>query len=173
MKYIKIILLAVFLATTIFKFSGWKESSSTTVEAPTTWQNVLSYAQENLPLEGQLAADRDGFTYLKVDDRYIHDLYPMLGLRDNGFREPPYFRTKNSPGAHITVFYSDEHVSPAEVGKTFHFKLKDIEIVSSKNGSFAVLQVEAPELESLRQKYGLRGKIHGHEFHITLAKKRI
>ena len=98
----------------------------------------------------------------------------MLGLEEEGFREPPYFRTPEAPGAHISVFYVDEHIHPKEVGQTFHFKLNDIVIVHpSRTASYAVLQFEAPELEALRKKYGLSPKLHGYEFHISLAKKTI
>lgn len=52
------------------------------------WQVAIQYAQENLPLEGQLLAKSDGFGYIKVDDQYIHTLFPMLGLAKEGFEEP-------------------------------------------------------------------------------------
>lgn len=61
---------------------------------------------------------------------------------------------------------------PVEIGQTFHFKIKDIILVQpSKNASYAILQVESPEVEKLREKSGLSGKLHGHEYHISLAKK--
>lgn len=135
------------------------------------WDKVVSYARANLPLEGKLV-EKDGFFYLKVDNEYIHTLFPMLELSEKGFKEPPYFRSKNSTGAHISVFYKDEYISPEEIGKTFHFELKQIVIVQvSKEASYAVLQVVSPELEELRKKYGLSPKLHNHEFHISLAKK--
>lgn len=63
---------------------------------------------------------------------------------------------------------------PEEVGQYFHFELKQIVIVKpTKDTSYAVLQVESPELEKLREKYGLRPKLFGHEYHISLAKKTI
>lgn len=137
-------------------------------------QEALKYAQENLPKEGRLIVKPDGFTYLKVDDNYIYKLFPMLGLKEDGFREPPYFRTRSSPGAHISVFYKEEHIKPEEAGQYFQFKLKDIVIVRpSKYISFAILKVESPELEKLREKYGKSPKLLGHEFHITLAKKTV
>jgi hypothetical protein len=170
-KYITMMLL-------FFSFTaGW--STTETLErhsmppAPyPSWQEVIQYADETLPLEGQLVAKTDGFTYLKVDNAYIHTLFPMLGLKEEGYREPPYFRRPNSPGAHISVFYENEHIKPEEIGQTFHFKPKNIVIVKASNRvSYAILQVESPELEQLREKYGLSPKLQGHEFHITLGKK--
>lgn len=142
-------------------------------EATTSWQETVELARETLPQEGILILkDEKGFTYVKVDDDYIHALLPLLELEEEGFREPPYFRGKNSPGAHISVFYEDENVIADEIGQTFHFTLEQIVIVkTSKNVSWVVLQVKSPELEALRVKYGKSPLLHGHEFHITLGKK--
>lgn len=151
-----------------------KNQEQVAVTPSSHWNEVVQYAQENLPLEGKLLINSEGFGYLKVDDQYIRKLYPMLGLAKEGFREPPYFRSKNAPGAHISVFYVDERVHPKEIGQTFHFELKDIAIIhTSKTTSYAILQIQSHELEQLREKYGLSPKLHGHEFHISLAKKTI
>lgn len=137
-----------------------------------SWQEVLNYAQDNFSLEGQLIVKSDGFGYLKVSDDYIHALFPMLGLKEEGYNKPPYFRTEEAPGAHISIFYVNENIMPEEVGQYFHFELKQIVIVeSSKDTRYVVLQVESPELEKLREKYGLSPKLFGHDYHISLAKK--
>ncbi|MBA3239538.1 MAG: hypothetical protein H0T62_14510 [Parachlamydiaceae bacterium] len=138
----------------------------------TSFQKAIDFAQEHLPLTGELVFKSDGYAYLKVDDRYIRSLFPMLGLQKEGFRVPPFFRTKNSPGAHISIFYAKEHIVPKEIGQTFHFNLKNIVIVNTSTGSsYAILKIESPELEKLREKYGLNPKPSGHDFHISLAKK--
>jgi hypothetical protein len=138
------------------------------------FSDVLQFAQENLPLEGELLVNSDGFGYIKVPDEYIHTLFPMLGVAEEGFNEPTYFRSSESTGAHISVFYVDENIWPDEVGQIFKFNLKSIEIVNpSKTVSFAVLVIKSSEIEGLRVKYGLSPKLHGHEFHISLAKKVI
>ncbi len=139
-----------------------------------SFTEVVDYAREHLPLTGQLMVQPGGFGYLKVDDNYIRTLFPKLGLQKEGFRPPPYFRTKESPGAHISVFYENEHVKPEEKGQFFHFQLKKIAIIhTSKATSYAILEVESPELEKLREKYGLSPKLQGHDFHISLAKKSV
>jgi len=136
------------------------------------WDEVVTYARQHLPQEGTLARNSDGFVYLKVDNAYISELFPMLHLQSKGYREPPYSRTKDSPGAHISVIYVDEHITPAEIGQTFHFDVENIVIVNQgKKSSYAILQVKSAELEKLREKYGLSPKLKGHEFHISIAKK--
>ncbi len=139
-----------------------------------TWQGVLNYAQEHLPMEGQLLKKSNGLIYLKVDDDYIHTLFPLLGLKEEGFKKPPYFCTQEAIGAHISVIRADENkdIPLDEVGQYFRFELKQIVIVKpAKDKSYAVIQVAVPELEKLRQKYGLGPKPHGHEYHISLAIK--
>jgi len=155
---------------------GWESQhvlyNNAPLQSQGPWENIVDYARQNLPLQGTLMANSDGFVYLKVDDKYINTLFPLLKLKEAGFRKPPYFRREDSPGAHISVFYVKEHVKPTEVGQTFHFSLKDVVIVNpSKRASYAILQVDAPELEALREKYGVGPKLFGHEFHISLAKK--
>ena len=137
-----------------------------------SWTEVVEYARETLPLQATLVSNDEGFIYLDVDDAYIHKLYPLLGLTDDGFKKPPYFRRPDGIGAHITVFYVHENVLPDEIGDTFTFDLTDIVVVrATRDASYAILQVNSPELETLRKKYGRPGKINGHELHISLAKK--
>lgn len=136
------------------------------------WEKAFEYAKEQLPKEGVLRRKRDGFVYLKVDDRYIHALFPLLDLKKEGFRKPPYFRSFESPGAHISVFDSKDKVRPKEIGQTFSFELKKITVVHPSAGtSYVILELDAKELESLREKYGFPPKIRHHEFHISLGKQ--
>lgn len=134
------------------------------------WAETLAYAEKHLPKSGTLVQQSDGFAYIKVDDRYIFELFPRLLAE--GFEKPPYFRRKDSPGAHISVFYENEHIKAKEVGQNFNFKLiRIVEVKPNKNTSYIVLQVEATDLEKLRKGYGLTPKLNNHEFHISLAKK--
>lgn len=148
------------------------EKPQEAVARSTAWSEVVEYARSHFPQEGVLMKNRYGYVYLKVDDAYIHELFPMLGLEEEGYAEPPYFRSKRAPGAHISVIYEAEGVSPVEVGKRYSFTLEDIVIVKPTwDAYYAVIQVKAPELEALRIKYGLQPKLQGHEFHISIAKK--
>lgn len=140
----------------------------------TDWSKAVRFANQNLPKNGVLKRKSDGFVYLKVDDRYIYDLLPMLGIEHEEFRIPPYFRSTEAPGAHISVFYSDENVNPSEVGQIFEFTPKKIRVVrAGRHAKYAILVVESPQLEELRKRYGLSPLLKNHEFHITVGKKRI
>ena len=153
---------------------GGGTTTSTASQVTSAWQEAFDYAQAYLPKTGELVVKSDGFGYIRVDNAYIDTLFPMLDVRQDGFRKPPYFRRPEAPGAHISVFYENEHVRPAEVGEYFNFELKRIKIVNaSKDTSYVILEVDAPELEVLREKYGLSPKLFGHEFHITLAKRTL
>lgn len=139
-----------------------------------SWTEVVEFAQKNLPQEGVLIQKSDGYVYLKVDDNYIHQLFPMLGLEEEGYTEPPYFRSSDSPGAHISLFNADEQIVPEEVGKSYTFTLKKIVVVKpSQKKQYAILEVDAPELEAIRKKYGLNPKLQGYEYHISLAEKKL
>jgi hypothetical protein len=162
-----ILLILVFWASCQSCFLG----KTQTVTKEQAWTKAIDFAQTNLEKNGKLMQQADGFAYIKVDDAYIHDLYPLLDL-DKDFKEPPYFRRPNAPGAHISVFYENENIKVQEVGESFSFTLRNIEVVKvGKNKTYIVLVVDAPKLEQLRKKYGLTPKLKNHEFHITIAKK--
>jgi hypothetical protein len=179
MNNFKILIFSLCCALFTYSFpAAWATETSLKVEstedASPSWEEVVDYAREHFAMEGILMIKTDGFAYLKVDDEYIHTLFPMLGLTEDGFKEPPYFRSKEAPGAHISVFYESENIVPEEIGQSFPFELKQIVIVRpSRTTSYAVLQVESPELEKLRQKYGRSAKLFGHEYHISIGKKTI
>jgi hypothetical protein len=136
-------------------------------------KSIVHWAQENLPQMGILKEGRDGFVYLKVDDGYINQLFPMLS--NSEYTKPPYFRRLDSPGAHISVFYVDERRQTGEIkeiGQKFSFSLLRLAQVPPKTGKYIVLEVTSPGLEQLREKYGLSPLLKEHDFHITIAKKK-
>ncbi len=137
------------------------------------WSRVVAYADLHLSKTGVLIQKKDGYAYVKVDDGYIRDLFPRLNVAAE-YKMPPYFRRSDSPGAHISVVYENEHVKLKEQGQFFKFTLTRIRVVKvNAKTSYIVLDVSAPELEKLRQRYGLSPQLQHHEFHITLAKKTI
>lgn len=173
MKKIQSILVTLCCAAALYYYqqSKTEDKKVHTVHQDASWQKIVEYAKANLPQEGKLVRKSDGFVYLKVDDNYIHTLFPLLGLENKGFKEPPNFRTPESPGAHISVFNENEHITPEELGKTFHFEPIDIIVVRTSKKSYAVMQVKSPELEQLRKKYGLDPELQNHAFHISIARK--
>jgi hypothetical protein len=134
----------------------------------------MDYAQNHLPHEGTLKSS-GGFVYVDVDDDYIHKLVPMI--QEYGFEEPPYFGNAGLVGAHITVIYPDEiknhKISEIqEYGESISFTPQRCEAVypPTWHGDEAYfIVVEAPELDAIREKYGLPKRKY--DYHITIGAK--
>jgi len=126
----------------------------------------------NFPLSGILKQEPDGFTYVDLDDRYIHELIEQLPRK--GFVEPDYFGP-GLIGAHITVIMPEEWTSVQKVeecGREVPFYLKECEIVHPERediDEIFLITLEAPYLTALREKYGLPQSQF--DFHITLGTK--
>ena len=154
--------------------------ATTVLSAPKKTRNareILDFAERNLPTVGVLKQDERGFVYVDLPDSYIYDLYPMI--QEAGVEIPPYFDFEGAYGAHISVILSAEALPTGaleEVGNTVSFTITDCQSVKPFGWAgidkVYFLTVECPELEKLREKYGLSSKINGHEFHITIALKR-
>ena len=166
-----------FIAFIFFAAAGYFSAApqmlqSSLTEMETSHGALVLWAQEHLPQKGDLKEGSDGYVYLKVDDNYINQLFPMLNEPE--YIKPPFFRRPDSPGAHISVFYVDERrrTGPiAEIGKTYNFKISTFSFVPPKTKEYAVLEVLSPELEQLRMKYNLSPLLKNHEFHITIGKR--
>lgn len=168
------LVVGVFVYLAFMMETSQKSSERSSTKYVHDSQKIVEWARANLPQTGALKID-DGFVYLKVDDRYINQLFPLV--ESPRYMKPPYFRHHGSPGAHISVMYLDElqpkkHTSISELGKSFSFTLSDVVYVPPRYRNYIVVQVKAPELEDLRQKYGLSPLLKDHEFHITIAKKK-
>ena len=132
---------------------------------------------KDVSLKGELKKTDDGFVYLKVPDDIIHGFFPLID--DDGISEPPYFNKKyDKVGAHISVMHSDELDGQEikEIGKEFNFELMDFKRTNPKGwdemSQVYFINVSSPELEELREKYGLSKKHKGQQFHITIATKK-
>lgn len=137
-------------------------------------QKLIQHAQKTLPHYGVLQKKGNGFTYLKVDDAYIHSLFELLG--EQGWAKPAYFRRADAPGAHVSVLYEKEGESLTpipHIGKVFSFEIKELVEVRGRNGQFIVLRVISPELEAYRSSLGFSPKLQNHDYHITIAKKTV
>jgi hypothetical protein len=136
-------------------------------------QELISAAKK-LPDFGTLQKKEKGFTYVKVDDAFIHELYSLI--EEEEVSKPPYFRRADAPGAHISVLYEAEVHSLGlteipDIGKVFHFEIMRLVTVHVKQKKLYLIQVSSPELEQYRASLGLSPKLHNHEFHITIAQK--
>lgn len=128
--------------------------------------------KKDVTFEGTLRQNKDKFVYLDCDDRISDSLRKML--TEDGIKKPP-----SDEGAHISVFYADEmeehDLKIKELNKKFPFIIKEVYSVNPDGWDEMervwFVKVISPELEALRQKYGLSKKLNGHEFHITFAVK--
>ena len=134
----------------------------------------LQEVKQNLPLTGILKQESNGFTYIDLDDRYIHQLIQNLPIE--GFVEPPYFG-EGLIGAHITLVMPDEWAEIPQIeecDQPFSFVLKECEIVHPLNwaeiSEVFLITLDAPELTALREKYGLKPR--DFDFHITIGVKK-
>lgn len=135
----------------------------------------ITAAQEELPHFGVLKKERD-FFYVDLDDEYIHKLVKLIPYE--GFEEPPYFENEHSVGAHISVIYAEEAqqygiTDITECGQTIFFRVKECQVAHPPKmagvDEVYFIVVEAPELDLIREKYGLPKKKY--DFHITIGVK--
>lgn len=121
---------------------------------------------------GQLKLKNNGYVYLDVSNEFVERTVALLDTE--GEFEP----TATSPkklGAHISVFYEDEMIGKgiwnlSEAGDWFTFEVRQLRYVQLGNGrKLWVLAVDCPALQRLRTNYGLKPKLQGHDFHITLG----
>ena len=122
--------------------------------------------------QGTLKQKENGFVYLDVSNEFITEVAKLLDITGE-LRTPP--TSTRSVGAHISVFYENENILPAEIGESFSFEVKEIRsfTLHTRDGSKKLWTVAtiAPELENLREKYNLSPKLKGYDFHITLGKQ--
>lgn len=128
-----------------------------------------------LEMKGRLAVAKNQLTYLKVDDAWIHELYPYL--HNYKILKPNYFDTKESVGAHISIIYPEENtnVDSHDLDQEHCFKIKNIAKATIGLKNYFVLMIEAPSLITLRKKHGLPESLnfkgYSINFHITVGFK--
>jgi len=152
-------------------------SKSAYVTAAFPNQEIIDYIEGNLPQSGYLRKTEDGFVYLDVDDDYIYKLNHLITAK--GFELPPYFNWTMAVGAHITVMTKEESLKYGideieEIGLQVPFKVKECQVVHPPSFTgveeVCFITVEAPELDAIREKYGLPPALY--DFHITIGVKR-
>lgn len=139
-----------------------------------TESEIVQKAIYDLPNQGILKQAPDGYVYLKVPNNYVYRLFPLV--KEKRFIIPSSIQRHTKIGAHISVIYKKEasKIGPIkELGKSYSFLPKKIKHVRTGSKEYIILEVESPELETLRRRYGLSSRLMNHPFHITLAEKRL
>ncbi len=150
-----------------------KEKNKDIIFVPLSTSKQFKLAVRNITTNGLLKCD-DKYVYLKVDDKFILELFPLL--KYDCISLPPYFSQPYNIGAHITVIYKEE-MQPESIKKNinnlFNFEVGCLHIATADRKKFLVLKVKCPTLERFRltnnlPKYPI---YHGYsvQFHITIA----
>ena len=139
--------------------------------------NWFKIAKKDAVFSAILKRNKKGFHYLDIPEDFANGLYYMLS--DDNAEKTPYGNKKyESIGAHVSVI-SDSEIDPdleiKEVGDSFDFTLSGAKCVKPSGWDemekVCFVEIEAPSLGKLRQKYKLpktyKGK--GHNFHITFS----
>lgn len=166
----------VFLTVLVLAAGAWKHHHpNAELHDQVHDEKIIEIAKEDLPHHGILEQGSDGYVYLKVTNEYVYRLFSLL-KDDRGFVMPNAIRRQTKVGAHISIFYKDEAHSIGaikEIGQEYSFEPNNIKRVRAGAKEYIILEVHASELEHLRESYGLSPKLMNHEFHITLAEKRL
>lgn len=128
---------------------------------------------------GKLCIKKNGFTYVDIGNEYIESIVPLLPTKGE-FK--PLDTNPKALGAHVSVFYEDELISREiwtleEAGEWFYLDIKELRYVDRKTPSgkqrLWLMAVHAPAIQRLRKHYGLKPKLQGHDFHITIGTEKL
>lgn len=127
--------------------------------------------------KGILKQKDNGYLYLEVSRDFIAEVLPLIEAAGK-ITPPHHFTSKKGIGAHVSVMYENEQIlndiwEIKELGEEFCFTVVDLRTVKLNKNNKAkklwLLAVVSPELEKLRENYGLSPLLKGHDFHITLG----
>jgi hypothetical protein len=156
-------------------------ASHAAVAAPLNNQAILDYAYQRLPTCGTMNKTREGLVYLKVSDKYIEDLFPLLqsSLPPDKAEEvckPIYVGALENVGAHISVIFPSELpkkiTSFPEKGRKECFTVTGVSYVDPDQGLFQrvyYVTVISADLKKIRQNYSLSPQYQNRDFHITIG----
>lgn len=121
---------------------------------------------------GNIVVTSNNLTCLKVDDAYIHRLFPLLPI--SGITKPDYFQA-NGIGAHISIIYPEEGVAitDKDLGISHTFRVAGIFTTVIHQKRYYALKVTAPTLIAMRESYQLSRELNFKNYwislHITIA----
>lgn len=131
--------------------------------------NLLQHARI-LPNTGVLKLSSKKLLYLDIDDRFVHNLCPLLN--NAKIAEPDYFST--GIGAHISVIYPNEIENPNfEFGALATFEIDSLFSAETKDKIYFIVTINSTDLLQIRisnklaKKLNLNGLIV--DMHTTLG----
>lgn len=139
---------------------------------PQVIEKVLQFEQK-----GILKQKDNGYLYVEVSKDFIAEALPLIEAQGK-LVPPSHYTSKKGIGAHISVINENELIMNEiweinELGKEFTFAVMELRTVKLNKGNkmekLWLLAVAAPELEKLRESYGLSSKLKNHDFHITIG----
>jgi len=149
---------------------GWAADTATAINEP----KALDYAQKQLPHTGVLQKTKDGLLYLKVTDRYVYELLPLL---TDSLSPPPYFGF-GLVGAHISLIMPGEidWTNPPplpRLGTRYSFTLGHFAWAIPQNIPTAskvyFLTIDSTDLINIRTRASLPAQYQGQSLHITVG----
>lgn len=144
-------------------------------DKPKAHEKIIDVVFEQFDSVGILRQDGSGMVYVEIPDDYIYKLHPFI--EEEGFELPTSLYGAHALGAHISVIYKGEaqnyHIGwiPERNSKIF-FKVAGCKIVPLNQEGYesaCVLTILAPNLNKLRNRYGLPAMKY--DFHITIGMK--
>jgi hypothetical protein len=141
-------------------------------DQPQVIETVVQFEQK-----GILKQKDNGYLYVEVSKDFIAESLPLI-VAPGRIVPPRHYTSKKGIGAHISVMYENELIDNEiweikELGQEYTFTVMEIRTVKlnrdNKMKKLWLIAVSAPELESLRESYGLSSKLKGHDFHITIG----
>lgn len=164
--------LASVILTTSLSLAAFAAEDYQIENQPQVIETVVQIEQK-----GILKQKDNGYLYLEVSKDFIAQALPLIDVPGK-IVPPRHYTSKKGIGAHISVMYENEQISNEiweiqELGQEFTFTVMELRTVKlnkdNKMKKLWLIAVAAPELERLRESYGLSSKLKNHDFHITIG----
>lgn len=166
-KFFVIALLTTSLCTSAYAAPDYQVE-----DQPVVIEKVIQFEQK-----GILKQKDNGYLYVEVSNDFIGEALPLIHAQGK-IVPPRHYTSKKGIGAHISVMYENEQIQNeiweiSELGQEFTFTVMELRTVKinkdNKLKKLWLIAVAAPELERLRESYGLSSKLKNHDFHITIG----
>ncbi|MBA2369898.1 MAG: hypothetical protein H0V82_12910 [Candidatus Protochlamydia sp.] len=160
------------ILTTSLVFPAFAAVDYQVENQPQVIETVVQFEQK-----GILKQKDNGYLYVEVSRHFIAETLPLIDAQGK-IIPPQHYTSKKGIGAHISVMYENEQIMNEiweikELGQEFTFTVMELRTVKlNKNNKLKklwLLAVSAPQLEKLRESYGLSPRLKNHDFHITIG----